>query len=298
MPWIQLQIPADPDTADQLEDLLMEMGAEAVSMEDAADQPLYEPDPGTTPLWSQTTVTGLFQSDRDIDQLCSDVRNAWHQQTQQSLTDIDVTLVEDKDWERAWMDDFHPLQFGERLWIVPSWADAPDPDAANLMLDPGLAFGTGTHATTALCLEWLDGKDVAGKQVTDYGCGSGILGLAALLLGAYHVVGVDTDPQALEASRENARRNGVDPARLDLYLPKDEPDTKTDVMLANILAQPLIGLAPHLAALTKLGGDLVLSGILSNQAREVMVAYEPWFIMDEPEQREEWIRLTGRRNDR
>ncbi|MGO1499728.1 MAG: 50S ribosomal protein L11 methyltransferase [Marinobacter sp.] len=298
MPWIQLQIPADPDTADQLEDLLMEIGADAVSMEDAADQPLYEPDPGTTPLWSQTTVTGLFQSDRDIDQLCSDVRNAWHQQTQQDLADIDVTLVEDKDWERAWMDDFHPLQFGERLWIVPSWADAPDPGAANLMLDPGLAFGTGTHPTTALCLEWLDGKDVTSKQVTDYGCGSGILGLAALLLGADHVVGVDTDPQALEASRENARRNDVDETKLDVYLPKDEPDTKADVMLANILAQPLIGLAPHLAALTKKGGDLVLSGILSNQAREVMEAYEPWFIMDEPAQREEWIRLTGRRNDR
>ncbi|WP_417502478.1 50S ribosomal protein L11 methyltransferase [Marinobacter sp.] len=298
MPWIQLQIPADPDTADQLEDLLMEMGADAVSMEDAADQPLYEPDPGTTPLWSQTTVTGLFQSDRDIDQLCADVRNAWHQQTQQSLSEIDVTLVEDKDWERAWMDDFHPLQFGERLWIVPSWHEAPDPDAANLMLDPGLAFGTGTHPTTALCLEWLDGMDVSGKQVTDYGCGSGILGLAALLLGAHHVVGVDTDPQALEASRENARRNGVDESKLDLYLPDNEPDTKADVMLANILAQPLIGLAPHLAALTKQGGDLVLSGILSNQAREVMAAYEPWFIMDEPAQREEWVRLTGRRNDR
>ncbi|MDN6320261.1 MAG: 50S ribosomal protein L11 methyltransferase [Marinobacter sp.] len=298
MPWIQLQIPADPDTADQLEDLLMEMGSDAVSMEDAADQPLYEPDPGTTPLWSQTTVTGLFQSDRDIDQLCSDVRNAWHQQTQQDLADIDVTLIEDKDWERAWMDDFHPLQFGERLWIVPSWADAPNPDAANLMLDPGLAFGTGTHATTALCLEWLDGKNVTGKQITDYGCGSGILGLAALLLGAEHVVGVDTDPQALEASRENARRNEVDQTKLDLYLPKDEPNTKSDIMLANILAQPLIGLASHLASLTKPGGDLVLSGILSNQAREVMAAYEPWFIMDEPEQREEWIRLTGRRNDR
>jgi ribosomal protein L11 methyltransferase len=298
MPWIQLQIPADPDTADQLEDLLMEMGADAVSMEDAADQPLYEPDPGTTPLWSQTTVTGLFQSDRDIDQLCTDVRNAWHQQTQQSLADIDVTLVEDKDWERVWMDDFHPLQFGKRLWIVPSWHEAPDPDAANLMLDPGLAFGTGTHPTTALCLEWLDGQDINGKQVIDYGCGSGILGLAALLLGANHVVGVDTDTQALESSRENARRNGVDEARLDLYLPENEPDAKADVMLANILAQPLIGLAPHLAALTNPGGDLVLSGILSNQAREVMAAYEPWFIMDEPEQREEWIRLTGRRNDR
>lgn len=298
MPWIQLQIPADPDNADQLEDLLMEMGSDAVSMEDAADQPLYEPDPGTTPLWSQTTVTGLFDSYRDVEQLCADIRDAWHQRTQQDLPGIDVTLIEDKDWERAWMDDFQPLKFGARLWIVPSWHDAPDPDAANLMLDPGLAFGTGTHPTTALCLEWLDGEDLTGKQVIDYGCGSGILGLAALLLGAGHVVGVDTDPQALEASRENVRRNGVDPERLDLYLPADEPDTQADVMLANILAQPLIGLAPHLAARTRPGGSLVLSGILSNQAREVMAAYEPWFVMDEPEQREEWIRLTGRRTDR
>lgn len=298
MPWIQLQIPADPDNADQLEDLLMEMGSDAVSMEDAADQPLYEPDPGTTPLWSRTTVTGLFESGRDIERLCADIRDAWHQQTQQALPEIEVTLVEDKDWERAWMDDFQPLRFGERLWIVPSWHDAPDPDAANLMLDPGLAFGTGTHPTTALCLEWLDGQDAHGKQVIDYGCGSGILGLAALLLGADHVIGVDTDPQALEASRENARRNGVDDSKLDLFLPDDEPEAKADIMLANILAQPLIGLAPHLASRTRPGGDLVLSGILSSQARDVMAAYEPWFVMDEPEQREEWIRLTGRRNDR
>ena len=298
MPWIQLQIPADPDNADQLEDLLMEMGAEAVSMEDAADQPLYEPDPGTTPLWHHTSVTGLFDSERDIEQLCAAITDAWHQQTQQSLPGIDVTLVEDKDWERAWMDDFQPLQFGERLWIVPSWHEAPDPDAANLMLDPGLAFGTGTHPTTALCLQWLDGQDVQDKQVINYGCGSGILGLAALLLGARHVVGVDTDPQALEASRDNAQRNGVEASRLDLYLPESEPDTRADIMLANILAQPLIGLAPHLAARVRPGGDLVLSGILSNQAREVMAAYEPWFVMDEPEQKEEWIRLTGRRNDR
>ncbi|HEY9121355.1 MAG TPA: 50S ribosomal protein L11 methyltransferase [Marinobacter sp.] len=298
MPWIQLQIPADPDNADQLEDLLMEMGAEAVSMEDAADQPLYEPDPGTTPLWHQTSVTGLFSSERDIDELCAAVKNAWHQQTQQSLPDIDVTLVEDKDWEREWMEDFKPLRFGERLWIVPSWHDAPDPHAANLLLDPGLAFGTGTHPTTALCLEWLDGHDVASRQVIDYGCGSGILGLAALLLGADHVIGVDTDPQALEASRENARRNRVEEDRLDLFLPANEPDAMADIMLANILAQPLIGLAPRLAAMVKPGGDIVLSGILSNQAREVMEAYEPWFVMDEPEQREEWIRLTGRRNDR
>ena len=298
MPWIQLQISADPDNADQLEDLLMEMGAEAVSMEDAADQPLYEPDPGTTPLWHQTSVTGLFDSQRDIDQLCTEVKDAWHQQTQQSLPEIEVTLVEDKDWEREWMDDFKPLQFGNRLWIVPSWHQAPNPDAANLSLDPGLAFGTGTHPTTALCLEWLDGQDVSGQQIIDYGCGSGILGLASLLLGADHVIGVDTDPQALEASRENARRNKVEESRLDLYLPEDEPGTVADVMLANILAQPLIGLAPHLASKVKPGGQLALSGILSNQARDVMAAYEPWFVMDEPEQREEWIRLTGRRNDR
>lgn len=298
MPWIQLQIPADPDNADQLEDLLMEMGAEAVSMEDAADQPLYEPDPGTTPLWHQTNVTGLFGSERDIEELCAAVKDAWHQQTQQSLPDIDVTLVEDKDWEREWMEDFKPLRFGERLWIVPSWHDAPDPHAANLLLDPGLAFGTGTHPTTALCLEWLDGHDVSSCQVIDYGCGSGILGLAALLLGADHVIGVDTDPQALEASRENARRNRVEEDRLDLFLPADEPDAMADIMLANILAQPLIGLAPRLAAMVRPGGDIVLSGILSNQAREVMEAYEPWFVMDEPEQREEWIRLTGRRNER
>lgn len=297
MPWIQLQIPADPETADQLEDLLMEMGADAVSMEDAADQPIFEPDPGTTPLWSDTRVTGLFDADQDIDRICADIRDAWHQQTQQELPEIDVTLVEDKDWERAWMDDFKPLRFGQRLWIVPSWHDAPDPDAANLLLDPGLAFGTGTHPTTALCLEWLDGAGVEGRQVIDYGCGSGILALAALLLGADHAIGVDTDPQALEASRDNAQRNQVDHTRLDLYLPGDDPDTRADILLANILAGPLVELAPTLAGKVRPGGHLVLSGILAQQAREVMAAYEPWFIMDEPEQREEWIRLTGRRID-
>ncbi|WP_404365174.1 50S ribosomal protein L11 methyltransferase [Marinobacter sp.] len=298
MPWIQLKIPADPDNADQLEDLLMELGADAVSMEDAADQPLYEPDPGTTPLWHRTCVTGLFDATHDIEQLCGQVHDAWHQRTQQSLPEIDISLVEDRDWERAWMEDFKPLRFGERLWIVPSWHDAPDPAAANLLLDPGLAFGTGTHPTTALCLEWLDGHEVEGSQVIDYGCGSGILGLAALLLKAHHVIGVDTDPQALEASRENARRNQVAPEKLDLYLPGDEPDTTADLVLANILAQPLIMLAPRLASKVRSGGDIVLSGILSSQAREVMEAYEPWFVMDEPEQREEWVRLAGRRRDR
>ncbi len=295
MPWLQLQIPADPDTADQLEDLLLEMGADAVTMEDAADDPIFEPDPGTTPLWGETRVTGLFDASRNGEELCSAIRSAWHQQTQQDLPGIEIVLVEDKDWERAWMDEFHPLKYGERLWIVPSWHAAPDPDAANLLLDPGLAFGTGTHPTTALCLEWLDGMDVEGAKVIDYGCGSGILALAALLLGASHAIGVDTDPQALEASRDNAQRNQISEGRLELYLPGDEPGTQADILLANILAGPLITLAPQLAQKVRPGGHVVLSGILSWQARDVMSAYEPWFVMDEPEQREEWIRLTGRR---
>ena len=298
MPWIQLQIPADSGNADQLEDLLMEMGAEAVSMEDGADQPLYEPVPGTTPLWSDTHVIGLFDAERNIDQICAELRSAWHQRTQQELPEIEVTLVEDKDWERAWMDDFKPMRFGQRLWIVPSWHEAPDPEAANLLLDPGLAFGTGTHPTTALCLEWLDSMDLNGTRVIDYGCGSGILALAALLLGAQHVTGVDTDPQALEASRDNARRNQIADDRLDLHLPGQDADAQADILLANILAEPLISLASRLSDQVRPGGHLVLSGILAYQARDVMSAYEPWFVMDEPTQQEEWVRLTGRRIDR
>ena len=298
MAWIQLKIATDPEQAELLEDLLMEVGASAVSMEDAADQPLYEPDPGTTPLWSHTHVIGLFTHGTDPDMVIGQLNELYHQQAQQPLGEIEVSVVEDQDWERAWMDDFKPLQFGQRLWIVPSWHSAPDPDAANLLLDPGLAFGTGTHPTTALCLEWLDGVAVAGRNVIDYGCGSGILGLAALLLGARHVVGVDTDPQALEASRENARRNRVPDEQLDLYLPGQDPDQQADLLLANILAQPLIQLAPKLAGRVKEGGDLILSGILSTQAREVSQAYEPWFVMEEPVQREEWVRLVGRRKAR
>ncbi len=293
MSWLQLHIATDPDHADAFQDALEALGAGAVTLTDGADQPVFEPPPGARPLWRTTVVTALFSDDTDTDAILARLG-------EQGLVFADhrVEALADQAWERAWMDDFQPLRFGDRLWIVPSWHQAPDPKAANLMLDPGLAFGTGTHPTTALCLEWLDGQDVQGKQVIDYGCGSGILGLAALLLGAEHVVGVDTDPQALEASRENARRNDIDEQRLDLYLPDNEPDTCADIMLANILAQPLIGLAPHLAARTRPGGALVLSGILSTQAREVMAAYEPWFVMDEPEQREEWIRLTGRRIDR
>jgi len=298
MGWLQLRVQTDPAQAEQVEELLMELGAVSVTMEDAADQPLYEPALGSTPLWQQTSIVGLFDSDCDMAAVRQELADQYQRLTETPLGETEVEVVEDKDWTRAWMDDFQPLRFGRRLWICPSWHTPPDPEAANLMLDPGLAFGTGTHPTTALCLEWLDSAEVRDRTLTDYGCGSGILGLAALLLGAKSVVGVDTDPQALEASRENASRNGVAPQRLRLFLPEEAPAEQSDILLANILAEPLLELAPLLAQRVRPGGALVLSGILESQAEALITRYEDWFVMDPPAAREGWVRLTGfRRQD-
>lgn len=204
-----------------------------------------------------------------------------------------IEQLEDKDWEREWMDNFHPMRFGERLWICPSWRDVPDPTAVNVMLDPGLAFGTGTHPTTAMCLQWLDSLDLTDKTVIDFGCGSGILAIAALKLGAKHVVGIDIDPQAIQASRDNAERNGVS-ERLSLYLPKDQPENlSADVVVANILAGPLRELAPLIGVLPVAGGRLGLSGILASQAQSVADAYQDKFELDAVAEKEEWCRITG-----
>jgi ribosomal protein L11 methyltransferase len=187
------------------------------------------------------------------------------------------------------------MQFGERLWICPSWRDVPNPDAVNVMLDPGLAFGTGTHPTTALCLQWLDGLDLAGKTVVDFGCGSGILGIAALKLGAARVIGIDIDPQAIQASRDNAERNGV-ADQIELYLPEDQPqDVEADVVVANILAGPLRELAPLIAGHGKAGSLMALSGVLESQAPELETIYGQWFEMDPTAVKEEWCRLSGRK---
>lgn len=296
MAWVQLHIQSDPEHAELLEDLLLEAGAEAVSMEDSADDPLYEPERGTTPLWESTRVTGLFDADSDLDGIRQNLREAWHAKFQKELGDIDVELLEDREWTRAWMDDFQPERFGERLWICPSWHEPPDPEAINIMLDPGLAFGSGTHATTRLCLEWLERNDVRNCDVVDYGCGSGILGLAALKLGARHVTGVDNDPQALDASRDNARGNGIADNALSLYLAEEAPLTQCHVMLANILAQPLLSLAPTLARQVVPGGWIVLSGIMAHQCEAVSDRYARWFTMEPPEISNGWVRLTGLRN--
>jgi ribosomal protein L11 methyltransferase len=291
MAWIQFIFDSDPDAAEQLSDKLSECGASAVTFEDNADQPLYEPEIGSTPLWSATRVIALFNADTNIDETLSILSSLI---APAKLPKYKVEAVEDKDWEREWMDNFHPICFGEQLWICPSWHTPPQQDAINIMLDPGLAFGTGTHPTTALCLNWLDQADVKDKYVIDYGCGSGILAIAAALLGAKKVIGVDTDPQALEATQANAERNGV---QIDTYFPDECPLEQADLLIANILAGPLQSLAELFSNLTKAGAPIILSGILEEQAQDVASTYQAWFDMRPPTQKEEWIRLNGQRHD-
>ncbi|WP_323922023.1 50S ribosomal protein L11 methyltransferase [Aeromonas caviae] len=290
MPWIQIRINATAKTADKVSNMLLGRGAQAVTFMDAKDVPVYEPMPGETPLWGETEVMGLFDAETDPAPTIT-----FFQQIFGEDVGYKVEQLEDKDWVREWMDHFHPMQFGERLWICPSWRNVPNPDAVNVMLDPGLAFGTGTHPTTALCLQWLDGLDLAGKTVVDFGCGSGILGIAALKLGAARVIGIDIDPQAIQASRDNAERNGV-ADQIELYLPADQPqDVEADVVVANILAGPLRELAPLIAGHGKAGSLMALSGVLESQAPELETIYGQWFEMDPTAVKEEWCRLSGRK---
>lgn len=294
MPWLQIKLEINPDSAERYEDILLEAGCAAVTYQDSEDQPIFEPDLGTTPLWQRTTISGLFDTDYDMAATEAFIREAHSTIFKNSdFPSFSAEILEDKDWEREWMKNYHPMQFGQRLWICPSWREAPDPNAVNLMLDPGLAFGTGTHPTTALCLEWLDAQTLENKKVTDYGCGSGILGIAALLLGADHIIAVDIDIQAIQATRDNLGRNKLSDDRLDAYLPESAPQAATDVLVANILAGPLVELAPTLAERVKPGGLLALSGLLIHQADEIIQAYSPWFDLDPIAEREEWIRVTG-----
>ncbi|MGA4319744.1 50S ribosomal protein L11 methyltransferase [Ectopseudomonas hydrolytica] len=289
MPWLQVRLAITPEHAETFEDALLEVGAVSVTFMDAEDQPIFEPDLGTTPLWSHTHLLALFEADTDETALIAHLQLLCGG----TLPEHHVKRIEDQDWERSWMDNFQPMRFGQRLWIVPSWHAAPEPDAVNLLLDPGLAFGTGTHPTTALCLEWLDGQNLDGCRVLDFGCGSGILAIAALLLGAPQAVGTDIDPQALEASRDNANRNGIDPARFPVYLPADLPQQPAEVVVANILAGPLVSLAPQITALVQEGGRLALSGILAEQAEEVRAAYAGAFDLDPTAIKDGWVRISG-----
>ncbi|WP_409525230.1 50S ribosomal protein L11 methyltransferase [Nitrincola sp. MINF-07-Sa-05] len=295
MPWLQIKVMTDPEQAERYEDMLLAAGCAVVTFQDGEDEPIFEPDLGTTPLWSQTVVTGLFAAEHNLTETLDLLKEAqalaFAGEEQKPV--FKAEILEDKDWEREWMDSYHPMQFGKRLWVCPSWREAPDPEAVNLMLDPGLAFGTGTHPTTALCLEWLDGQPLDDCLVVDYGCGSGILGIASLLLGAQKVMAVDIDPQALLATRDNLLRNQLEDDRLNTYLPGEIPAIEADVLVANILAGPLVQLAPTLSRLVRPGGRLLLSGLLPPQANEITLAYHSCFEMAPPVERDGWIRLTG-----
>lgn len=290
MPWIQIKINSTGENAETLSDALIEVGAVSVTFQDTHDNPVYEPLPGETLLWGDTDVIGLFDAETEMSDVVAELSQ---HPLLGSAFRHKIEQIEDKDWEREWMDNFHPMRFGERLWICPSWRDVPDPDAVNVMLDPGLAFGTGTHPTTSMCLTWLDGLDLQGKTVIDFGCGSGILAIAALKLGAAQAIGIDIDPQAIQASRDNAERNGVS-ERLALYLPHQQPENlQADVVVANILAGPLRELAPLISVLPKAGGHLGLSGVLASQAESVCEAYAERFELDAVAEKEEWCRITG-----
>ncbi|MFQ3187877.1 MAG: ribosomal protein L11 methyltransferase [Gammaproteobacteria bacterium] len=292
MAWWQLSVQSSATELEQTENSLLELGAVAITLSDAKDEPLYEPLPGDTPIWQHSIVTGLFTQKQSLEALYDGLiqRLPEHQ-----IHTAKKTVVDDQDWSRVHLQYFKPIQCAEKLWVVPSWHEAPDPSAVNIQLDPGLAFGTGGHATTALCLSWLGQHDIQKKSVIDYGCGSGILAIAAYKLGADELHSVDIDPQALDASRENARRNDIDPTLLNISLPEDFNSEPVDLLIANILSGPLVEFAPKFAELVKPGGQILLSGILETQANDIKQAYLPYFELDPICVKEDWIRVSGTR---
>ena len=290
--WQQLHFTARKDQVERLEDWLFARGALSVTLEDEAEQPLLEPGPGETPLWDAVRLTALFAGHEDLAPLLCEVPTELC--TRAPAVPVPVA---DREWTRVWEDQFNPLQMGERLWICPSWTPPPDPEAINILLDPGLAFGTGTHPTTAMCLCALDADLLPGKRVVDYGCGSGILGIAAARLGAAAVLGVDNDPQAITASRDNALRNEVPDTTFPVVLPQDDLvaswQASADWVVANILAGPLVALAPILTSLMVPGGRLLLAGLLVEQAEAVIEAYATEVALSIADQQEEWVLLAG-----
>ena len=295
MPWIEFTLTAQRDSVARIERAFEDVGALSVTLLDAEDHPILEPAAGETPVWPNVVITALFDADADCHGLFDALQLMVPWLTPEKVS---VREVADADWTRAWMDQFKPMQFGRRTFIYP-WNIEPqeDDNAVIVRLDPGLAFGTGTHATTALCLAWLDGLDLAGKTVLDFGCGSGILAIAALKLGAAHAIGIDNDPQALIASRDNAERNDV-ADRLSLYTPEEAPELRADIVVANILASALIALQSRLSDLCADGAPIALSGILIGQEDEVVDAYRADFDALAVTTQEDWVRVDGQRRAR
>jgi ribosomal protein L11 methyltransferase len=296
MSWLSLVVDSDAAHAEMLSDALLERGALSVDLLDAdADTPDEQAifgEPGELPpgMWQHNRISALFDSNQDVTAI---LRDATASIGLKNLPEHRIETLADNDWVRLTQSQFEPIPISLRLWIVPTWHTPVDPNAINIVLDPGLAFGTGSHPTTRLCLRWLDNNLKKGESILDYGCGSGILAIAALKLGAAHAVGIDVDSQAIQASRENASANQVENARF--YLPDNAPQSSYDLVVANILTNPLHVLAPLLAQATRQGGRIVLSGILEEQAQDVMKTYRQWFDLDTPLFEEGWSCLSGRK---
>jgi ribosomal protein L11 methyltransferase len=288
MTWLQVSVEVCGPQAEIVSGTFVDAGALSVTYQDAADEPILEPALGEHPVWSATRVVALFPGGCDSGRITQRLREALHD----AEIELQIEYLEDRDWSHTWRDSFHAMRFGARLWVVPTGESPPVADAVTVHMDPGLAFGTGTHATTALCLEWLDAHPPLERKVIDYGCGSGILAIAAGKLGASQVRAVDIDPQALQATRENAVRNGMG-VDLEVLFPDVMDAQPADLVIANILANPLIELAATVASHVSLQGHIVLTGILAEQAGEVIAAYRPWFEFREPVEREGWVLLEG-----
>ena len=290
--WQEWAVETHSPMVESLEEWLFEHGALAVTLEDNANEPLLEPGPGETPLWQNVVLTALFAGDADL----SSIKAALPRTLLAENSKSEVSRLEDREWTRVWMDDFAPIQMGPRLWVCPSWTEPPDEALVSVMLDPGLAFGTGTHATTAMCLSALDAAMSGGESVVDFGCGSGILAIAALKLGASKALGVDNDPQALAASRDNAARNQISADQFDVVMPEDSMlsawSNVANVVVANILAGPLLSLAHELIQLMAPGGRLLLTGVLEEQAAELIEHYAH-VDLKVTDRRDGWVLLSG-----
>jgi ribosomal protein L11 methyltransferase len=296
MAWQQLRVQVRSDQIEPLEQLLLNYGGLSISYLDAEDQPVFQKEPGSTPLWDLVDLVCLFEKEINLDGLLFLLQQHPAIEDKESLI---LETLEDQVWERSWMSDFKATQFGERLWVCPSWQEPPEPNAVNIMLDPGLAFGSGSHATTSMCLQWLEKNICDDSTVIDYGCGSGILAIAAALLGAARVIAVDNDPQAITATIENAKRNNIPEGVIETYLPNQLPNDPaallSGILVANILAEPLMQLAEDLSHLVKPQGQIALSGLLVEQADGLLQHYGSWFEMDEAVVSGEWARLSGTR---
>ena len=290
--WRQFTMNLDLLQADQVEQVFARHGAQSVTLSDAGDTPVLEPPPGEAPLWADTKISALFPAEIDLEALCDDLRQSFGVDR---LPAAEIETLEDRDWEREWLRDFQPMRFGERLWVSPLHMPVVQPDAIVVRLDPGLAFGTGTHETTALCLEWLERQDLQGKRILDVGCGSGILSIAALKLGAKSAHAIDIDTQAITASKQNATVNGVI-ERLELSADGRDFAGEYDIVVANILAGTLIAMAGDLSKRTMHGGLLALSGILSGQVDDVCSAFMRWITLEPAEQRNDWVCISGTRH--